>query len=121
MNLVKRLLAKYLLLWLVATCVVAYFWPTLFGKDAPNPFLLTANGMSTLIFVTMTAVGSLLPFEEVKAVAKRWPKTLGGRRFSISQCRRWRFARRSCSAWRAERSSARSWPDAFRACRRRTS
>lgn len=78
MNLVKRLLAKYLLLWLVATCVVAYFWPTLFGKDAANPFLLTANGMSTLIFVTMTAVGSLLPFEEVKAVAKRWPKTLGG-------------------------------------------
>lgn len=78
MDSVKRLLAKYLLLWLVATCVVAYFWPSLAGKDAANPFLLTANGMSALIFVTMTAVGSLLPFDEVKAVAKRWPKTLGG-------------------------------------------
>lgn len=78
MGLFKRLLAKYLLLWLVATCVVAYFWPRWVGESGPNPFLLTANGMSTLIFVTMTAVGSLLPFDEVKAVAKRWPKTLGG-------------------------------------------
>jgi len=34
--------------------------------------------MSATISLTMLAVGSLLPFEEVKAVAKRWYKTLGG-------------------------------------------
>ena len=74
----KRILSKYLLLWLVLVCVLGFSWKTLFGESAPNPFGLDANQMATLISVTMLAVGSLLPPDEVKGVVKNWPKILGG-------------------------------------------
>ncbi|MCF0234950.1 MAG: bile acid:sodium symporter family protein [Thermoguttaceae bacterium] len=74
----KRILSKYLLIWLVLVCVLAYFWPNIFGKESLNPFSLNANCMSGLISITMLAVGSLLPYEEVQQVARRWPKTIGG-------------------------------------------
>ncbi len=74
----KRVLSKYLLIWLVLACFLGFFWNDLMGFDKVNPFVLTANGTAILISVTMLAVGSLLPYEEVKEVAKRWPKVLGG-------------------------------------------
>ena len=79
----KKILTKYLLIWLVLVCLLAFFWSNIFGADFFNPFFLKdekarGNLMSATISLTMLAVGSLLPFEEVKAVAKRWYKTLGG-------------------------------------------
>ncbi len=74
----KRILSKYLLLWLVLVCVLGFFWKRLFGASAPDPFTLNGNQMATLISLTMLAVGSLLPPDEVKGVAKNWPKILGG-------------------------------------------
>ena len=74
----KTILSRFLLFWLCLACVVAFFWAPTFGDDVFNPFLLNANQMATLIAVTMLAVGSLLPYDEVKSVAKQWPKILGG-------------------------------------------
>ena len=79
----KRILSKYLLLWLVLVCALAFYWEQLFGADVFNPFFikdkdLRGDVMSGMIAVTMLAVGSLLPYEEVKAVAKRWYTTLEG-------------------------------------------
>ncbi|MBQ9874389.1 MAG: bile acid:sodium symporter family protein [Thermoguttaceae bacterium] len=79
----KRILSKYLLIWLVLVCALAFFWSDLFGEETLNPFFiqdknLRNNFMSGLIATTMLAVGSLLPYDEVRAVLKRWPKTLGG-------------------------------------------
>ena len=74
----KAILSRFLLFWLCLACVVAFFWAPTFGDDVFNPFLLNANQMATLIAVTMLAVGSLLPYDEVKSVAKQWPKILGG-------------------------------------------
>lgn len=79
----KRLLSKYLLVWLVLTCLVAAFWGDWFGADAFNPFFIKDGTirkrfMSGMIALTMLAVGSLLPYDEVKAVAKRWYQTLTG-------------------------------------------
>ena len=74
----KRVLSKYLLIWLVLVCVLAFFWKKLFGASALDPFALNGNQMATLISLTMLAVGSLLPPEEVKGVVKNWPKILGG-------------------------------------------
>lgn len=79
----KRLLSKYLLVWLVLVCLLAAYWERLFGPDSFNPFYIKeqsvrSNWMSAMIATTMLAVGSLLPYDEVKAVAKSWYKTLGG-------------------------------------------
>lgn len=74
----KTILSRFLLFWLCLACVVAFFWAPTFGDDAFNPFFLNANQMAALIAVTMFAVGSLLPYDEVKSVAKQWPKILGG-------------------------------------------
>ena len=74
----KRILSKYLLLWLVLVCILGFYWTTLFGEKVLNPFKLSGDGMAWLISLTMLAVGSLLPPEEVRGVAKNWSKVLGG-------------------------------------------
>ncbi len=79
----RRILSKYLLIWLTLTCILSGCWDKLFGAEAFNPFFIKDAAlrnawMSIMIATTMLAVGSLLPYDEVKAVAKRWYKTLGG-------------------------------------------
>lgn len=73
----KRILSKYLLLWLVLFCVLGVYWSPL-TRASFNPFSLNGSQMAALIALTMLAVGSLLPYDEVKAVAKAWPRILGG-------------------------------------------
>ncbi len=110
----KRVLSKYLLVWLVFVCVLAFYWPTLFGAEAFNPFFIKdpdsrKNLMSGMIAATMLAVGSLLPYDEVKAVAKRWHKTLPGATI--------RYISTPLSAFcvaKAPRLPALRWRDAFR-------
>ena len=79
----KKILTNYLLIWLTLACALGCYWNKIFGENAFNPFhiqnsTISANLMSSLIALTMLAVGSLLPAKEVKEVAKRWYKTLAG-------------------------------------------
>jgi len=68
---------RFLLLWLSLLGLLAYGW----SEWAPsfwNPFTATSPGLSYLFAVTMVAVGSLLPHDEIRQVARRWPTVLGG-------------------------------------------
>ncbi len=68
---------RLLLLWLVLICLLAYFWPVGLGDDA-NPFIAADPYKAYVFAVTMLAIGSLLPRDEVRQVANRWPMVLGG-------------------------------------------
>lgn len=80
----QKILTKYLLLWLTLTCVVAFYWPRLGMPFDPfvNPkFTLSCFTVSTAeiyIAVTMLMIGSLLPVEELKTVARQWTRVVGG-------------------------------------------
>ncbi|MBN2580449.1 MAG: hypothetical protein JXB10_15805, partial [Pirellulales bacterium] len=71
------ILERYLLLWLVLLCGVAYGWPAGFTGDF-DPFLATQGWLGYMIAVTMLAIGSLLPRDEVAQVVRRWPAVLAG-------------------------------------------
>ncbi len=75
---IRVYLSKFLLIWLCLTCLLAFGWPQLFGAQALDPFAVSKLFMQCLIAVTMLAIGSLLPLDEVKMVALRWKSVLGG-------------------------------------------
>ncbi len=82
-NRVQAVLERYLLVWLVLLCWVAFCWPAWLGYFLPegpafDPFVATKGWLGTMIAVTMLAIGSLLPREEVAQVFRRWPTVLGG-------------------------------------------
>lgn len=75
------MLDRYLLVWLILSSTIAYFWPLLWrhGPDVGDPFVATTSGMfSWLIAITMLAIGMMLPRHEVREVIDRWPAVLGG-------------------------------------------
>jgi len=80
----QKILTKYLLLWLTLTCVLAFYWPN-FGLPF-DPFVnpkfslgcFTVTAAETYIALTMLMFGSLLPVEELRNVARQWPKVIGG-------------------------------------------
>ncbi|MBQ6158305.1 MAG: bile acid:sodium symporter family protein [Thermoguttaceae bacterium] len=75
----RKILAKYLLVWLTLTCVLSFFWTRIPGTDRiPDPFDLNGSEMKLLISLAMLVIGSLLPLDEVKMVAKRWPLIIAG-------------------------------------------
>ena len=74
---VPAMLERLLLLWLVLLSAVAYLWAD-WLPDAPDPFILSEPRLDLLIAATMLAIGSLLPRDEVRQVARRWPMVLGG-------------------------------------------
>jgi BASS family bile acid:Na+ symporter len=71
------MLQRFLLLWLILLSLLAFGWPAWFG-EIPDPFRATAAGLNVLFAVTMLAIGSLLPADEIRQVARRWPTVLGG-------------------------------------------
>ena len=71
------LLERYLLVWLILISVLAFFW-TDWLPAAGDPFVDTLPYGEYIFAVTMLAIGSLLPHDEVRQVAKRWPTVLGG-------------------------------------------
>ena len=71
------MLERFLLLWLTLLGLLAYFWASLF-PHVIDPFLLSKGWLNYLFAVTMLAIGSLLPRDEILQVAKRWPTVLGG-------------------------------------------
>ncbi len=74
---VRRILERYLPIWLVVLCTVAYFWPRL-GDAFGDPFLASKGYLKHMIAVTMFFIGSLLRREELLDVFHRWPLVLFG-------------------------------------------
>lgn len=71
------MLQRYILLWLLTSSGIAYFWPTLgFSVD---PFTMCGgSAINVLIVITMFGVGSLLPIQEVNNIFTRWSTVLTG-------------------------------------------
>lgn len=78
LNTFRVVLERYLLAWLVLLCGLAYAWPWWFGAKAADPFAESKPSLPYLIMVTMFAIGSLLPLDEIRQVARRWPTVLAG-------------------------------------------
>jgi BASS family bile acid:Na+ symporter len=75
----RTILERYLLVWLILLCLVAYFWPEQLGTvEFVDPFLASKDALGYLIALTMLAIGSLLPEDEVEQVFRRWPTVLSG-------------------------------------------
>lgn len=70
-------LERFLLVWLTLLGVVAYYW-TEWLPNAADPFVSSAGYLKYLFAVTMFAIGSILPRDEVEQVFRRWPTVLGG-------------------------------------------
>jgi bile acid:Na+ symporter, BASS family len=68
---------RLLLLWLCLLGVLAYFWTSLMPAIW-DPFLASKPVLNYLFSVTMFALGSLLPKEEIATVFRRWPTVIGG-------------------------------------------
>ncbi len=76
------MLQRLILVWLVLSSLVAFVWPALVAATgvaaAPDPFALSKPYLPHLIAVAMFAIGWMLPRDEVRQVARRWPAVLGG-------------------------------------------
>ncbi len=82
-HLFQIVLERYLLVWLVLLCWAAYRWPVwTAGAAAPgnafDPFLASRGWLGYMIALTMLAIGSLLPRDEIVQVFRRWPTVLAG-------------------------------------------
>ena len=74
----RKLLDRYLLVWLVALSALAYSWPSLPGiAGIFDPFASKVT-ISPLITLTMFTIGLMLPKDEVQQVFLRWPTVLIG-------------------------------------------
>lgn len=65
------LLERLLPVWLVLLSALALTWERLF-PGTTDPFLASKPWLSYAIAATMFAVGSLLPRDEIRQVARRW-------------------------------------------------
>ena len=78
------MIQRWLLFWLVLLSGVAWCWPTVerawpgWMPGPFDPFLDSAGILAWLIALAMFAVGTLLPHDELRQVARRWPAVLGG-------------------------------------------
>jgi len=82
LNYFRAWLERLLLVWLVALSAVVYFWNDWSGYVSSgtlyDPFRASQPILDYLIAATMLAVGSLLPQDEIRAVARQWPMVLTG-------------------------------------------
>jgi BASS family bile acid:Na+ symporter len=79
------MLERFLLLWLVGISYLAFVWPRVSATFPESlswlgdPFRASVGTpLMVVISVTMFAIGSLLPRDEVRQVLLRWPQVLGG-------------------------------------------
>lgn len=78
---VRTLIERYLVVWLVLISLLAFWWPFLAGPGLGtsfDPFVWGKPWLDAMIAVTMLAIGSLLPRDEIRQVLRRWPTVLGG-------------------------------------------
>ncbi|HUT10971.1 MAG TPA: bile acid:sodium symporter family protein [Thermoguttaceae bacterium] len=71
------MLERFLLLWLTLLGLLAYGW-TEWLPAVRDPFVGSQPYLDWLIAATMFAIGSLLPRDEVRQVARQWPMVFGG-------------------------------------------
>jgi BASS family bile acid:Na+ symporter len=71
------MLQRYLMVWLVVSSGIAYFWPVILPRGF-DPFLPSGDALTVAIFLVMFAVGSLMRLDEVRDVGRRWPAVLFG-------------------------------------------
>lgn len=71
------MLQRFLLLWLTLLSLLAYFW-TDWLPGLWDPFEGTEPYKGYIFALTMLAIGSLLPRDEIRQVLRRWPAVLGG-------------------------------------------
>ncbi|HAY81739.1 MAG TPA: hypothetical protein DCY79_18195 [Planctomycetaceae bacterium] len=72
------MLQRYLIIWLSATSLAAFYWPSWF-PNVPDPFTATTqHALWALIVITMFCIGLMLPAHEVRQVFSRWPTVFGG-------------------------------------------
>jgi len=72
-----ELVERLLLVWLVLLSLLAMYWDR-WLPGLPDPFEASFPARNAIFALTMLAIGSLLPRDEVRAVFRRWPKVLGG-------------------------------------------
>jgi len=77
------MLQRLLIVWLVLLSLVAFSWPQWFGNvENPDglfdPFRDSEPYLDALIALTMFSLGWMLPADELRQVARRWPVVLGG-------------------------------------------
>lgn len=86
------MLQRLLLLWLVLSSGVAFFWPRLgvtpetFPPVLPlalrqwlsDPFVQEGDSLTYAVALTMFAIGAMLPRDEVQQIVRRWPSVLAG-------------------------------------------
>lgn len=76
---VRSTIERYLLLWLVALCALAYAWPHLAPTGAVDPFGATDKlALNSIFAVTMFCVGMLIPAKEISELVGRPHVVLGG-------------------------------------------
>jgi len=87
MGQISQLIQRFLLVWLILLSLLAYSWPWFWERSplsemvllsAADPFLASRSMLPALIALTMFAIGSMLPHEEVNMVFRRWPLVLAG-------------------------------------------
>ena len=72
------MLERFLIVWLCLLSLLAYLWPHAPVATWGDPFVASAPWLWYLIFAAMLALGWLLPRDEMRQVAARWPAVLGG-------------------------------------------
>jgi hypothetical protein len=68
-------LERLLIVWLTLLCWIAYRWPAWYADWLPDaepfdPFVLGAGWLKPVFALTMLAIGSLLPADEVRQVLR---------------------------------------------------
>jgi BASS family bile acid:Na+ symporter len=71
------MIERFLIAWLSLLSLAAYYWPVWFSS-ASDPFAATDGFRKYLFAATMFAIGWMLPRDEIRQVARRWPLVLFG-------------------------------------------
>lgn len=71
------MLQRYILIWLLISSAVAWFWPQ-FGFAFDPYQWLGGTGINVLIVVAMLGVGALLKVQELNDLFRQWPTVLTG-------------------------------------------
>src|SRR3989304_4338821 len=84
---------RLLLVWLCFMGALAYYWPQ-WMPGIWDPFVASKDVLNYFFSVTMFALGSLLPKEEIAMVFRRWPTVLGGTavQYTVMPFLGWRMA-----------------------------
>ncbi len=76
------MLERFLLIWLCLLSLLAFYWTDWFGTDARqggfDPFTASRPYLQYVIALTMFAIGWMLPHDELREVARRWPTVVAG-------------------------------------------